>query len=281
MKRINIISEAIYKGQHKLVNQGAFVNMSDLMGDIFSCFGITCCNGLLASKSDYFIRRAYLIQSRKKPGANWQSLNKMVLDVYNCFFGTTLCPGRLSEQWWITTDVIRPAKTVETINFTPIIEKVLACCGIANTCIPINFRAYQEDWITAGISSKADLLALLVAMGNSSPVVSNFSLSSSIPSAVTLNNFIAASISGAEILDFTFLTPSSELNLITTLPIETSYIDVSGQAFNTNSLDILGGLFLQGTLPKSYWDSSSQLSSDQPSAGVQADLTADVNTVTF
>ena len=25
MKRINIISEAIYKGKHKLVNQGAFV----------------------------------------------------------------------------------------------------------------------------------------------------------------------------------------------------------------------------------------------------------------
>ena len=38
MKRINIISETIYKGQHKLVNQGAFINMSDLVGDIFSCF---------------------------------------------------------------------------------------------------------------------------------------------------------------------------------------------------------------------------------------------------
>ena len=278
MKRINIISETIYKGKHKLVNQGAFVNMSDLMGDIFSCFGITCCNGLLASKSDYFLRKSSLLYGRKKPGANWQSLNKLVLDVYNCFTGTTLCPGSRSEQWWITTDVIRPRKTVETINFTPIIEKVLDCCGIINTCIPINFRAYQEDWVAAGISNEADFLALLIAMGNGTPVVSNFSLSSNVG---TLKNYLAASISGAEILDFTFLTPSSELNLITTLPIETSYIDVSGQAFNTDSLDILGGLFLQGTLPKSYWDSSSQLSSDQPSAGVQADLTADVNTVTF
>ena len=281
MKRINIISETIYKGKHKLVNQGAFINMSDLMGDIFSCFGITCCNGLLASKSDFFLRKSALIYSRKKPGPNWQSLNKMVLDVYNCFVGTILCPGSRSAQWWITTDVIRPAKTVETINFTPIIEKVLDCCGIINTCIPINFRAYQEDWVIAGISNEADFLALLVAMGNATPVVSNFSLSSSIPSAITMNNFIAASISGAEILDFTFLTGSSELNLITTLPIETSYIDVSGQSFNTDSLDILGGLFLQGTLPKGTWNSSSQLASDQPSAGVQANLTANVNTVTF
>jgi hypothetical protein len=271
MKRINIISETIYKGKHKLVNQGAFINMSDLMGEIFSCFGITCCNGLLASKSDFFLRKSSLLYGRKKPGANWQSLNKLVLDVYNCFTGTTLCPGRLSEQWWITTDVIRPAKTVETINFTPIIEKVLACCGIINTCTPLNFRAYAEGWPTAGVASEADFLALLVAMGNGTPVVSNFAKQ---------GDYLAASISGAEILDFTFLA-NPQLFSITTLPIETSYIDISGQGFNTDGLDILGGLFLQGTLPKGTWNSSSQQTADQPSAGVQADLTADVNTVTF
>ena len=146
MKRINIISETIYKGQHKLVNQGAFINMSDLMGDIFSCFGITCCNGLLASKSDFFLRKSALIYGRKKPGANWQSLNKMVLDVYNCCKGTTLCPSLRSEQWWITTDVIRPAKTIETINFTPIIDKVLNCCGITQCgCPQYNFDLTM-DW---------------------------------------------------------------------------------------------------------------------------------------
>jgi hypothetical protein len=272
MKRINIISEAIYKGKHKLVNQGAFINMSDLMGDIFSCFGITCCNGAFASKSDYFIRRAYLIQSRKKPGANWQSLDKMVLDVYNCFAGTTYCPGRLSEQWWITTDVIRPAKTIETINFTPIIEKVLDCCGIINVCTPLNFRAYADGWITAGVSSQADLLALLVAMGNTTPVISNYAKQ---------NEYLAATISGVDTLDFTFLS-SPNLFAITELPAEINYIDVSGQGFIQDGLNLLAELFLdQGTLPKDTWNSSSQQTSAQPSPTYQSALTADVTNVTF
>ena len=271
MKRINIISEAIYKGQHKLVNQGAFINMSDLMADIFSCFNISCCDGLLKSKSDYFIRRAYLLQGRKKPGANWQSLNKLVLDVYNCFMGTTFCPGSLSEQWWITTDVIRPAKTIETINFTPIIEKVLDCCGIMNKCVPINFRAYAEGWATAGVSDKADFLALLTSMGNASPIVNNFALQ---------GEYLAASISDAVILDFTFLS-SPQLFSITTLPIETIHVNIDGQGFNTDNLDVLGNLFLQGTLPKDYWNSSNQQTSDQPSLSIQNDLTNDVNNVIF
>jgi hypothetical protein len=271
MKKINIISEAIYKGKHKLVNQGAFINMSDLVGDIFSCFNIQCCNGLLDSKSDFFIRKSSLIYSRKKPGANWQSLNKLVLDVYNCFTGTTLCPGSRSAQWWITTDVIRPAKTVETINFTPIIEKVLECCGIMNKCIPLNFRAYADGWITAGITSKSDFLALLNAMGNGSPVVSNFAKQ---------GDYLAASISGAEILDFRFLA-SPRLFSITTLPVETTYIDISGQGFNTDNLDITAETLLNGFLPKSYWNSSAQQTGDQPSGSVQADLTTNVTSVTF
>jgi hypothetical protein len=178
MKRINIISETIYKGQHKLVNQGAFINMSDLMTDIFSCFGITCCNGLLQSKSDYFIRRAYLIQSRKKPGANWQSLNKMVLDVYNCCKGTTLCPSLRSEQWWITTDVIRPAKTIETINFTPIIDKVLNCCGITQCGCPptINFDVTSSDWSSLGIANQTDFENYILGAGATSVVVTYFDL---------------------------------------------------------------------------------------------------------
>jgi hypothetical protein len=138
MKRINIISETIYKGQQKLVNQGAFINFSDLINDIFACNGLTCaCNGNNLQKSDYFIRKSALIYSRKKPGANWTSLEKIVKDVYNCCAGTTLCPSK-KEQWWITTDVIRPRKTVETINFTNIIIKVLTCCEILNCCAPVS-----------------------------------------------------------------------------------------------------------------------------------------------
>ena len=272
MKRINIISETIYKGQHKLVNQGAFINMSDLMGDIFSCFNIQCCNGPLASKSDFFIRKSALLYGRKKPGANWQSLNKLVLDVYNCFAGTTFCPGSRSAQWWITTDVIRPAKTIETINFTPIIERVLDCCGIINTCVPINFRAYAEGWATAGVGDKADFLALLTSMGNATPGVTNF--------VIQANSFIAASISGAETLDFTFLS-SPQLSAITLLPEGTDYLDISGQGFTTANLDITAGTLLNGFLPKSYWNSSTQQTGNQPSVSVQADLTANVTSVTF
>lgn len=271
MKRINIISEAIYKGKHKLVNQGAFINISDLVSDIFRCFNISCCDGPFQSQSDYFIKKAYVRYGRKKPGANWQSLDKLVLDVYNCFTGTTLCPGRLSEQWWITTDIIRPAKTIETINFTTIIEKVLECCGIMNKCVPINFRAYAEGWATAGVSSKADFIALLVSMGNASPVVSNFAKQ---------GDYLSASISDAVILDFTFLS-SPQLFSITTLPIETIHVNITGQGFNTAGLDILGNLFLQGTLPKDYWNSSSQQTGNQPSLSVQNDLTNDVNNVIF
>jgi hypothetical protein len=156
MKRINIISETIYKGQHKLVNKGAFINMSKLISDIFACFNIPCCD----KQADYFVRKSALIYSRKKPGANWQSLNKLVLDVYNCCANTTLCSNNQS-QWWITTDVIRPRKTVETINFTNIIIKVLTCCELLDCCAPVvppgplyNFDITALDW--PGINGVTD-----------------------------------------------------------------------------------------------------------------------------
>jgi hypothetical protein len=272
MKRINIISEAIYKGKHKLVNQGAFINISDLVSDIFRCFNISCCNEAFQSQSDFFIKKAYVRYGRKKPGANWQSLDKLVLNIYNCFTGTTLCPSRLSEQWWITTDIIRPAKTIETINFTPIIEKVLDCCGIINVCTPLNFRAYADEWALAGVSSQADLLALLVAMGNTTPVISNYAKQ---------NEYLAATISGVDTLDFTFLS-NPNLFAITELPAEINYIDVSGQGFSEDGLNLLAELFLdQGILPKDTWNSSSQQTSAQPSPTYQSALTADVTNVTF
>ena len=274
MKRINIISETIYKGQHKLVNQGAFINMSDLVGDIFSCFGITCCNGLLASKSDYFIRKSALIYGRKKPGANWQSLNKLVLDVYNCFTGTTLCPFRLSEQWWITTDVIRPAKTVETINFTPIIEKVLDCCGIINVCLPLNFKLYSTDWAISAITDKASFLASLIGMSgsNAGTTISNFTIQGPYIGA-TVNNLIVFN---------TGVFGGPDLYSITALPGSVDTLNIASQSFVEADLDSLAGLFLgAGTLPKALWDSSTQTTTDQPSLSVQADLTADVTSVTF
>lgn len=129
MKKINIISEAIYKGQIKQVNQGSFVNLTNIVNDIFTCFGIPCCE----NKADFFIRKTYLLRGRKKPGPNWWSLNKLVLDVYNCCAGTTLCQDTGSLQWWITTDVIRPKQTIETINFTNIIKNIFACCNLT-TC---------------------------------------------------------------------------------------------------------------------------------------------------
>ena len=274
MKRINIISETIYKGQHKLVNQGAFINMSDLVGDIFSCFNIQCCNGLLASKSDYFVRKSALLYGRKKPGANWTSLNKIVLDTYNCFTGTTLCPSRLSEQWWITTDVIRPAKTVETINFTPIIEKVLDCCGIINVCLPLNFKFFSNDWAISGITDKANFTSFLISISgsNAGVTVSNFTIQGPYIGA-TVNNLIVFNQAALA---------SGDLYAITALPASVDTLIIASQSFVQADLDLAAGLFLgAGTLPKSVWDSSGQTTTDQPSVGVQADLTADVTSVTF
>jgi hypothetical protein len=182
MKNVLILSEAIYKGQHKLVNQGAFINFSDLINDIFACDGLTCaCNGNRLQKSDIFIRKAYLIYSRKKPGANWTSLEKIVKDVYNCCAGTSLCPSK-KEQWWITTDVIRPAKTIETINFTNIIIKVLTCCEILNCCGPVIppvspfFDVTALDWSVLGITNQSDFENYLTALGATSVSISSFSL---------------------------------------------------------------------------------------------------------
>jgi hypothetical protein len=181
MKNVLILSEAIYKGQHKLVNQGAFINFSDLINDIFACDGLTCaCNGNRLQKSDIFIRKAYLIYSRKKPGANWTSLEKIVKDVYNCCAGTTLCPSK-KEQWWITTDVIRPAKTIETINFTNIIIKVLTCCEILNCCGPVvppgplyNFDITALDWPgTNGVTDQASFEAFILGSSNYTNITVN------------------------------------------------------------------------------------------------------------
>lgn len=179
MKNTLILSEAIYKGQHKLVNQGAFINFSDLINDIFSCNGLTCaCNGNRLQKSDIFIRKAYLRYSRKKPGANWTSLEKMVKDVYNCCSGKSLCPSK-KEQWWITTDVIRPRKTIETINFTKLIIKVLTCCELLDCCGPVinlGFYYMRADWAAAGVTDQSSFEAYLTSIGYSNINVTNFSL---------------------------------------------------------------------------------------------------------
>lgn len=175
MKRINIISEAIYKGKIKQVNQGSFINLTNIVNDIFACFNIPCCD----NKADFFIRKAYLFRGRKKPGPNWRSLNKLVLDVYNCCAGTTLCQDTGSLQWWITTDVIRPAKTVETINFTNIIIKALTCCELLDCCAPpfSPFFDVTADWRTMGVTNQSTFENYLTtALGATSIAISSFNL---------------------------------------------------------------------------------------------------------
>jgi hypothetical protein len=179
MKRINIISEAIYKGKIKQVNQGSFVNLTNIVNDIFTCFNIPCCE----NKADFFIRKAYLFRGRKKPGPNWRSLNKLVLDVYNCCAGTTLCQDTGSLQWWITTDVIRPSKTIETINFTNIIIKVLTCCELLDCCAPVsspyNFDI-TADWSLVGTTPVTNQVTfedwLTNDLGATSVVITSFDL---------------------------------------------------------------------------------------------------------
>lgn len=157
MKRIDIISEAVYKGQQKLVNQGAFINLSDIMTDVFGCFGMPCCTGV----SDYYLRKAYLMKSRKKPQGGWLSLNKIIVDVFNCDYPDDLCVGFLSEQWWISTEVIRPRKTIETINFTCLLQKVITCCAFpAKT---YNFDVSATSWSGEGVTDQATFEAWLLA----------------------------------------------------------------------------------------------------------------------
>ena len=134
MKNILILSEAIYKGQIKIINKGSFINISDIVNDVLKCFNIPCCD----VKGDSYIRKAYVKQGRKKPGTNWTSLNKIILEVYNCEKSTTLCTENDSLQWWITTDVIRPRKTIETINFKAVILKVFGCCGYITRIVTQN-----------------------------------------------------------------------------------------------------------------------------------------------
>jgi len=195
MKRINIISETIYKGKHKLVNQGAFINMSKLISDIFACFNIPCCD----QQADYFIRKSALIYSRKKPGANWQSLNKLVLDVYNCCKNTTLCSNNQS-QWWITSDVIRPRKTVETINFTNIIDKVLNCCGLTECGCPDSFNFdITADWSLVGtvpVTNQASFEDWLTNdLGATSVVISSFDLTGNrLQATITVTGVVSLSL---------------------------------------------------------------------------------------
>jgi hypothetical protein len=127
MKNKFIISEAIYKGKHKLVNQGSFINLSDIVSDSFNCFpSIPCCD----NQSDFFIRKAYVTQSRKKPGDGWISLSKIIVDYYNCEKNTTLCLKKNNVQWWISSELIRPVKTIETMTISKILCKVFACCNL-------------------------------------------------------------------------------------------------------------------------------------------------------
>jgi len=184
MKKINILSEAIYKGQIKQVNQGSFVNLTNIVNDIFTCFGIPCCE----KKADFFIRKTYLLRGRKKPGPNWRSLNELILDVYNCCANTTLCSST-QEQWWITTDVIRPKQTIETINFTNIIIKVLTCCELLDCCgpvvppgppynfditanwslvgtVPVSDQTTFEDWLTNDLGATSVVISSFDLTGN-------------------------------------------------------------------------------------------------------------------
>ena len=246
MKRINIISETIYKGKHKLVNQGAFINMSKLISDIFACFNIPCCD----QQADYFIRKSALIYSRKKPGANWQSLNKLVLDVYNCCKNTTLCSNNQS-QWWITSDVIRPRKTVETINFTNIIDKVLNCCGLTECGCPDSFNFdITADWFSVGtvpVTNQATFEDWLINdLGATSVVISSFDLTGNrLQANITVTGVSNLNLSNKNVtlvekiagFDSSLLIINLNLNLLTTFnPVIALPSSLQGLFLNSNQI---------------------------------------------
>lgn len=73
----------------------------------------------------------------------------------------------------------------------------------------------------------------------------------------------------------------SSLSSLPTLPISLDNLTISECNFTQATLDQLATEFLVGSLPKTKWGSSLQVTTDQPSAGVQAQLTANVTTVNF
>ncbi len=73
----------------------------------------------------------------------------------------------------------------------------------------------------------------------------------------------------------------SSLSSLPTLPISLDNLKISECNFTQATLDQLATEFLVGSLPKTKWGSSLQVTTDQPSAGVQAQLTANVNIVNF
>jgi hypothetical protein len=115
-------------------------------------------------------------------------------------------------------------------------------------------------------------LLFLVGITYAGTTISNFTIQGPYIGA-TVNNFIVfntAAFSGPDLYS------------ITALPASVDTLNIASQSFVQADLDLLAGLFLgAGTLPKSLWDSSTQTTTDQPSLSVQADLTADVTSVTF
>lgn len=122
-----IISEAIFKGQSKPAKLAGYTSFSNILCDIFSCYNLTC-----NATTNTYIKKAYLIKSNKKPKNKFISLTKLILDIYNCKKGTSLCIPEGAYQWWIDGGQIRPKATIETLNFNKIVVNLLSCCGLVS-----------------------------------------------------------------------------------------------------------------------------------------------------
>ena len=122
-----IISQAIFKGQSKAAKIAGYTSFSKILCDIFKCYNLTC-----DATTNTYLKKAYLIKSNKKPQNKFISLTKLILDIYNCKAGTTLCVQPNDLQWWIDGGQIRPKATIETLNFDKIVVNLLTCCGLVS-----------------------------------------------------------------------------------------------------------------------------------------------------
>ena len=73
----------------------------------------------------------------------------------------------------------------------------------------------------------------------------------------------------------------NNLSSLPSIPSSVNKLNIGSNNLTTAILDQAASEFLTGTLPKGVWDSGSQTTTDQPSAPVQAQLTANVTTATF
>jgi hypothetical protein len=182
-------------------------------------------------------------------------------------------------------------------------------CSHVPVPIPISFNFdITGDWSVQSVTDQASFLSFL-QVNNPTASVNMFNLvGNKLQANVTDTTFLtlkAMSLTSIDLipemaeslntnsnmtltvinatLPSTMTSLSIQNNQLTdfpTIPPSVTNINVAGNSLTTAILDRMAGEFLTGTLPKFAWRSQIQSTGNQPSIGVQTNLTNNVTTVT-